>query len=65
MLVFKSPQAASTHVDDYVQTPEQLNDRQISTAESMSVIPLTLGTRRKSFDEVRSPSNIMNPGFIT
>ncbi|KAL9979441.1 hypothetical protein ACROYT_G017112 [Oculina patagonica] len=45
------PEAASTHIYDYVQTPEQLNSRNISTADNMSVIPLTLGTRRKEFDE--------------
>ncbi|XP_020626474.1 protein XRP2-like [Orbicella faveolata] len=45
------PEAASTHVHEYVDVPDQLSDRNISTSETMSVIPLTLGTRRKPFDE--------------
>lgn len=52
-----SPQAASTHVHEYVDVPDQLSDRNISTSETMSVIPLTLGTRRKPFDEVSTQSN--------
>jgi len=51
-----SPQAASTHVHEYVEIPDQLSDRNISTSETMSVIPLTLGTRRKTFDEVGTRS---------
>ena len=52
-----SPQAASTHVHEYVEVPDQLSDRNISTSETMSVIPLTLGTRRKMFEEVGTRSN--------
>ena len=59
MLVVKSPQTAP--IDDYIQTPQHLTNKQVTTMEEMSVIPLTLGTRRKLFDEVSSPSINLSP----
>ena len=49
-------QDVSSHVEDFVPLPdaERFSNVQISTEARASVIPKTLGTRRKPFDEVRA-----------
>ncbi|XP_068704285.1 protein XRP2-like isoform X1 [Montipora foliosa] len=47
------PEDASENITDYVPSPdtEKFADLFISTADNMSVVPYTLGSRRKRFDE--------------
>lgn len=45
-------------VEDYIPLPctEQFESVTVSTAQADSVVPLTLGPRRKNSDEVRQPT---------
>lgn len=45
------PEEDATNIETLIPTPEQYRDRNISSDASMSVVPLTLGSRRKPYDE--------------